>query len=203
VNAKNDNGGVVRYPTAPLKRAEGFLSEIHTHLLKIRNTLVAHDGFAYIEPRIIMYNLNVPPSGTKIPISITPTNKCISYPSELSDVEKLKGHVAATSTAIEKKLEEDLGRLRKIAIAYPDEAEEARKFERKLDRFGVPVEGYRLNVPEYSGEPWLNVPEPDFSSVHNGFRYQRMDVRRDFFGPETIDLPNGEQVVITPNAVRG
>lgn len=203
VNAKNSDGGVVRYPIAPLKRAEGFLPEMHAHLLEIRNTLVAHDDFTYIEPRIIMANLNDPRSGAKIPISITVTNKCISYPSEFDDVKKMKGHVAATLTAIRDKLEDDLGRLRRMAIAYPDEAEEARKYARNHDRFDVPADGYRLNVPEFSAEPWLNVPEPDFSSVHKGFRYQRMDVRHEFLGPETIDLPNGERVVIKPNAPKG
>lgn len=46
---------------------------------------------------------------------------------------------------------------------------------------------------------WLESKEPDYSEIHNGFRYEKCIIQQEFYGPEKIKLPNGEEVEITPN----
>src|SRR5437899_9433594 len=56
--------GLVSYPTQQLRKVSGFSMEIHRHLLTVRNTLIAHDDFDQIEPRILIFGFN--PNGFDI-----------------------------------------------------------------------------------------------------------------------------------------
>lgn len=200
LNSQGPDGQTIRYSTKHLTACEGFSSQMHKHLLEVRNALVAHDDFTYIEPRLLTMAMEVPPSGTMVPMSMTVTNKCIGYPAKLDDAKMMTLHVAAAFSGVQRKLADDLARLRKIMLDHPDLAEAGKKYAGHYGSFDIAATGTAFDVPVYSNDPWLNVREPDFSSVHNGYRYQRVDIRRDFTGPETIDLANGEQLVIAPRS---
>jgi len=62
----------------------------------------------------------------------------------------------------------------------------------------IPADGARLAQPDINNEPWLNPGEPDYSTVHNGFIYETLRLKRDFHGPETIKLPEGTSFKISP-----
>src|SRR5690349_243891 len=91
LNSSDGDGGSMKYPTKHLKGAAGYSIELHDHLIEVRNALVAHDDFSYIEPRLLMMTMEL--SGMKIPFSITITNKCLGYPAELADAMKMRDHV--------------------------------------------------------------------------------------------------------------
>jgi len=37
------------------------------------------------------------------------------------------------------------------------------------------------------------------ASIHNGYHYESVKMKKEFFGPEKIKMPNGDEIVITPN----
>ena len=78
--------GNIRYPIKHLKKIENFSLEIHKHLLELRNTLVAHDDFESIEPRIIHLFMSLEGTDFPIPMSIAVSNKCLAYPIDLEGV---------------------------------------------------------------------------------------------------------------------
>ena len=100
--------GRTRYPVRQLKAVRGFSSEIHTHLLELRNTLVAHDDLESIEPRILQFCVSITESAFSIPVSIAISNKCLAYPADLSSVHKLREHVAACVQGVLDNLNSDL-----------------------------------------------------------------------------------------------
>ena len=62
----------------------------------------------------------------------------------------------------------------------------------------IPIGGTRPVLPDFMKDSWLDVPEPDFSEVHNGFRYESISMKREFHGPESIELPDGRRIKISP-----
>ena len=102
-----------------------------------------------------------------IPTSLVIANKCISHPADLLGAQKLRDHVAAALSGIEKKLFNDLGTLRSITISHPDQASQARKYQRHVEQMNIPADGTRLAQPDINNEPWLNPVEPDYSTVHH------------------------------------
>ena len=198
---KNDSGnGRVSFPIKKLKKTPGFNSNVHKHLIDIRNTLIAHDDFNEVLPKILITNMVMSGTEFSIPMSIIVSNKCVSHPSDLSVAHELKNHVAAAVEGSLAKLNEDIERIRKIAIDEQEQVGSASKYSRTLkEKINIPVGGGRIEHPDFSGEPWLNVDEPNFSDIHNGFMYEEVRLKRDFNGPEKIELPNGHYVVIGPN----
>lgn len=190
--------GRVTYPVSSLKKLPTFSVKAHEHIITVRNTLVAHDDFEQIEPRMLLMNVNVEGSSLDIPVSIAIANKCISHLSDLQGTHTIRNHVMSALQGVGKKLSEDIKRIRSIAIEHPNQVEEAVKYSKNYGKDHIPVGGKQFNPPDFLNEQWLDPIEPDFSEVHNGFRYERVTFRQDFYGPERIKLPNGYEIEITP-----
>ena len=187
----------ILYGYKKLKSQAGFSEDLHKHILNVRDTLIAHDDLDQIEPRVLSHGISMAPSNLNIPVTLAIANKCISHPADLLGAQKLKSHIAATLSGIEKNLFDDLGILRSIIISHPDQASEARKYKRHVGQVDIPADGARLAQPDINNEPWLNPNEPDYSTIHNGFVYETLRFKRDFHGPETIQLPDGTSINIS------
>lgn len=198
LNNRSESGNIT-YPIKQLKKNSSFSLEMHEHILELRNTLIAHDDFEQIEPRILTAGLQPSQIDFLIPTTIWMSNKCISYPSDLKGSIKLKEHVAVTLSSIQQKLTEDITRFRKVLIDFPEQAKKAKKYEQHLSKTNIPVSGATFISPGYTNEKWLDTPEPTFAEIHNGYHYESIQMKQDFTGPETIQLPNGMTVIITPN----
>lgn len=199
--------GSVRYPVKHLKNTSEFNPNVHEHLLLVRNTLIAHDDLDQVEPRALLEGMTIKDvggtplkgSGYFIPMSVTISNKCISHPADLDGASKMLEHVTGTLSGILSKLNEDLGTLRQARLDFPEEAEAAEKYQRNHDEnVTIPAGGMRYVPPSLSDESWLIPTEPDFTDIHNGFRYETITLRREFPGPEKIKLPGGGWVEIQP-----
>lgn len=197
----NDSGsGLISYPIKTLRKESGFRLDIHKHLVSIRNTLIAHDDFKEVFPTILTTNMRMGGTDFDIIISITMSNKCISHPSDLSVVAIFKEHVSAALDGTVVKLMDDLARFRKCVMDDPTLAESGCKNSRLVEKkMSIPPGGRAFVFPDLSSDPWLDVDEPDFSGIHNGFRYEEIKFQRDFSGPEEIILPNGDRLVLTPS----
>jgi len=197
----NFGSGLIKYPMRHLSKVNGFSNAMHDHLLHVRNTLVAHDDFEEIEPRVLMMTVNVSiekGSGPwSVPMSISVANKRISHPADLDGASKMRTHVRAVMQGVQQKLFNDIGTLRAVALKCPDQAETPRYSKAYGDQH-IPVDGARLKIPTTSDDPWLNPDEPNFNVIHNGFCYEQAVLKRDFNGPERIVFPDGSSFVIRP-----
>ena len=172
LKTKTDNGSIA-YPIKHLGKAKGFSKVLHSQLLSIRNTLVAHDDFDQIEPRILMFGLC--PEGTTniVPTSLVISNKCISHLDVSDGLKVIENHIKAARLGISQKLFEDIGKLRNATIQYPDQAKDSQKYSKNYGKVHIPSKGEtKLIPPEFMNDKWLDLKEPDFSVVNNGFRYE-------------------------------
>lgn len=190
--------GDVCYQLKWLTKMPDFSVDVHKHLITLRRTLIAHDDFTQIEPRIVGFSLGHEGVSDRLVTSLIISNKCVACPIDRSSTEKIRDHISIALKGVLQKLCEDLGRLRDIERKHPDQARQAQKYYRDCGKIEIPKEGTRLTQPDVSGESWLDIPDPDFSAVHNGFRYEEVKVRVNFHGPDEIRLPDGGSLRITP-----
>lgn len=190
--------GRIRYKTQQLKSINGFSMEMHEHLLQLRNTLVAHDDLESIEPRLLEFCISPTDSTLRIPLSVAISNKCLSYPADLLSIHKIKEHVEACVQGVLTKLQIDLKNVRDASLAHPEQANENIRYQKNYGQSKVEKEGANIKPPNFMADEWLNTNAPDFSHIHNGFRYEELRVRRDFYGPEIIKFPDGSEMHITP-----
>lgn len=190
--------GRTRYPVRHLKVESDFDHELHTHLIELRNTLIAHDDLESIEPRILQFCLSIAPSGFSVPISIGVSNKCLSYPIDTQSVEKLRAHVEACMHGAITKIHNDISKARDITLNHPEQAKEDAKYQKNYGQARIEATGSQLSPPDFMADEWLNSNEPSYEHIHNGLLYEELRIRRDFYGPETIKLPDGTSIQISP-----
>lgn len=190
--------GFISYPTKTLKKAAGFSALMHAHILQLRDTLIAHDDFDEIEPKLLLAGFSPHGQDIHIPVWVVISNKCISHPAELEGAIKLKQHVQVTLNAVQEKLHDDMGKLRKIAIDHPELTATSLEYSNNHGTQEVPIGGIRLTPPDFGKEPFLDLQEPTFPEVQNGYRYEWAKLKREFYGPERITLPNGDSFEISP-----
>jgi hypothetical protein len=190
--------GKTRYPVRHLKAEQGFDYAMHTHLLELRNTLVAHDDLESIEPRILQFCLSVNPSGFSIPVSVAVSNKCLAYPINSESTLKLKIHVEACVRGALNKIHSDLAKIRDAALKHPEQTAEGIRYKKDYGQAKIEETGSQLQPPDFMTDEWLNSNEPNFSHIHNGLLYEELRIRRDFYGPEQIRLPDGSEIHISP-----
>lgn len=191
--------GLARYPIKHLKKTADFSGSMHEHLLEVRNTLIAHDDFVQIEPKILSFGFSLEGADFQIPTTIITSNKTISHPADLDGALKMQKHVKAALIGIQNKFGEDITRLRKIGLEKPEQKQKAEQYSKHYGKSKISESGSQLTPPDFSKDSYLNTREPDFSDVHNGYRYEEIRIRIDFNGPERIKLPNGYEVEISPN----
>ncbi len=164
----------------------------------MRRRLIAHDDLTEIEPRIVASSVGHEGVSDRLIISMAISNKCLAYPVDFNSVEKIRNHVSAALKGVLGRLCEDMGAFRKIQREHPDQAREARRYSEELGKIEIQKGGVRLTLPNPSTESWLDVPEPDFSSIHNGFHYEEVRIQMNFHRPDEIQLPDGGTIKITP-----
>ncbi len=194
--------GRTRYSVRQLKTIEGFSAEMHNHLVELRNTLVAHDDLESIEPRLLQFCLSPSGSAYSIPMSIAISNKCLSYPADLQSVRKVRGHVASCVEGVLNKLYADLARVRDTALKHPEQTKENVRYQKNYGQSKTEEGGSHIQPPDFMSDEWLNANAPDFEHIQNGLRYEELRVRRDFYGPEIIKLPDGCKLHISPPATK-
>lgn len=190
--------GKTRYRTRHLKNESAFNAGLHQHLIELRNTLVAHDDLESIEPRILQMCMAVQPTGFNIPVSIGLSNKCLAYPISSESVVKLRAHVAACVQGALNKVHQDLARVRDATLNHPEQAAEGQRYAKHYGEARIEEGGTHLQPPDLMSDEWLNSSAPSFSHVHKGLMYEELRVRRDFYGPERIGLPDGSEIEISP-----
>jgi hypothetical protein len=190
--------GKTRYPIRHLKGQSGFDATMHEHLLELRNTLIAHDDLESIEPRILSFGPSIAPSGFHVPVSIALSNKCLAYPITPDGVVKLKEHVTACVQGALNKLHLDIAKVRDAALKHPEHAVAGSRYEKNYGQAQIEEGGSHLQPPDFMRDEWLNSNAPNYCHIHNDLLYEELRIRRDFFGPEKIRLPDGSEIHLSP-----
>jgi hypothetical protein len=191
-------GGKTRFSVRALKAIPGFVAGIHQHLLELRNSLVAHDHLDSIQPHILTLFLSVESPATLIPVSVVASNMCLAFPNTVAAIESLRDHVAACAQGAQNKLYSDLARIRQAALDNPSAVRDGSRYEKDYGP-ATPLSGSRFQPSDMLQNEWLDIGPPSFSHAQPGFHYETLRVRRDFYGPQTITLPNGKLVHINPS----
>jgi len=189
------DGSKARYPLKRIKQAEGFSVSMHDHLLNIRDTLIAHDDFDQITPRVLVFGLTAT-DGLFVPLSVGLSNKCLGFPAEVPTIVAMHNHCAAAELAMSVCLKEDAEQLRMAYLRGPDP--DPPKYANNYGQADVGPSIAQLQPPEFMNDAWLDPKEPDFSDVHAGFRYEMLKWRHDLSGPGEFDLGNGATMRIVP-----
>jgi hypothetical protein len=189
------SAGTMQYPTRALKRTEGFSSKIHEHLIEVRNTLIAHDDFKQIEPRILSFSVGATGGNVHLPLEITISNKCLECASG-GALDEIKNHVETTVEAVLVRLVNDISRFRDFVIEHPEDAKMSSKYLRDLGQIEVPVGGKYVDIPDLTGEPYLDADEPTFPVE---YEYARVDVRVRFRDARVVEVDRGRFRVSYPD----
>ncbi|HVY89630.1 MAG TPA: hypothetical protein VG942_12225 [Hyphomonadaceae bacterium] len=107
--------GTARFPFKSIKDAPGFSVSVHEHLLEVRNTLIAHDDFDAVLPRLIHEGPEI--GGHIIPLAVAIANVTILYPTDVESAKKLETHVEAAAKATMEKLVVDMAAYRQCVLA--------------------------------------------------------------------------------------
>jgi len=191
-------GRKVSYPIKNIKNIEGFSKDIHDHIITVRNTLVAHDDFTEIPPRVLKFGIHLSEEDFFIPTSVVVSNKCISFPSSPETFKKMQVHSQACCNAIYLNLIKLIAEIRNITLNNPDIIKKDQKYSRNYGQAKVENGATNLQPPEFMNDEWLNTPVPDYSNLHNGYEYEETKIKIDFRGPEKITTPNGTVLEISP-----
>ena len=190
LNSNYHNGEQIKYPIKHLKKSVGFSQELHDHLALVRNTLIAHDDFEEIQPRLLQSGSDLPEWDLFFPQNIAVANKCLSFPIELATVEQMKQHVHACCAGVHEKLMADLNKLRDLTINNRQEAIDSAEYTKN---YGEIIIGNDVDnaIPDTSKDDWLRTKVPDYSKLHSGYKYEEARLGREFPLPEKVTLPNG------------
>ncbi len=174
------------YPTKQLKKhCEGFDIELHNHLIKIRHSVVAHDDFNYIDPKLLQVGVDA--NGLFIPTTMIMSNKCISYPSKIQFLNSILKHVSVTTEFIYIKLRDDLTLLRKQIIEHPSTVKKS-QYTKDFGDINNPTQ----DTSNIKNDTWLDIPAPTFETVEKEYKYEQIRVGKDFTDYEKFEFPNGE-----------
>jgi hypothetical protein len=184
--------GKIKYPIKHLRDIPGFKQELHEHLLDLRNKFVAHDDYNEIDTRLLKFGFRYNNYPVFIPTSIAISNKQISHPADIQTVLGLKEHIAAVLDGVGRKLNDDVGKLRKIIIDNPEEAIESSKYTNDYGSVAINADGTIPPPPDFTDDEWLNTDEPDFSHIDKGYRYEDIRYKNDFMEP--IEVPLSENL---------
>jgi hypothetical protein len=190
------------YKTKDLKKVNGFSEAMHKHLITVRNTLVAHDDFTEITPRLLTSGMIMAEEDFFIPTSVAISNKCISYPLNFTTVQQMQLHTQTCCNGVHSKLIEDIEELRSLTLRFPEMARENSEYESHYGETKIEANSSPLiQPPDFLNDQWLNTPVPDYSELHNGYMYEEERINKDFHGPEKIVTPKGMEFNISPTVM--
>jgi len=155
------------YPIKRIKHNEGFSSEIHKHLLEIRDVLVAHDDLDIIEPKFMVHSYKF--DGIEYPMSATITNKCLGYPGDWGMLAKIRSHVQSCFDAMRCRLTEDMHAVIDAHMRDPERNDECLAYA--IDILSGVMPG--TPIPKFVDDAFLDVVTPKFENVHGGYIYDQ------------------------------
>jgi len=93
-----------------------------------------------------------------------------------------------------------LREFRRLILEEPEIAEREKVFTDALATGQkIPKGGGRIkDIPDISKHPYLDAGVPDFSEIHDGFRYETAALKVLFYGPEKHMLDDGGYMEIKP-----
>lgn len=165
-------GGTVQYPLKKLKKAPGFDSDLHDHLMEMRDKIVAHSDYSML--RSTMY-LQAIGDSQELPI-------CLGL-----NVKRLRG-IESKSLADRYGFHFEVC-VSHIAGTFNDEFNELARFVRGNPQFFEDTQNLPLQESEHIATPSLammpgpqgpagDVAEPEFPDELSGYKYEKLSHQR-------------------------
>lgn len=164
--------GKVQYPVRDLKREPGFDSELHEHLLKIRDRLIAHSDYGLLRSTMYMQSVGNPPS---LPVSLGINVKRMVGIEDRHLAERYVRHFSSCVTRIARRFDDEFNSLGRSVRDKPEIFGQTSNLPLVHQSHG-PIPSLRP-LPSPHG-PAGDVQEPDFVEELAGYKYERLTHQR-------------------------
>lgn len=163
--------GKVKYQESSLKGAMGFDRELHTHLLNLRNKMIAHADYDVLASTMYVQTVG----DEQLPLSIGINVKVIFGIESRELADRYLAHFGACMTAIETTLNQELNELAAEAKKYPLEFGATHNLPVASSK--MTINGEDQVLPGPTGQA-AGVAEPQFAETLAGYSYMTLQHER-------------------------
>jgi hypothetical protein len=166
------NTGSVQYPVKQLKEEPGFDLELHEHLIKLRNRIVAHSDYSML--RSTMY-LQAVGDLQELPVSLGINVKRLRGIESRELANRYNRHFAACIAQIAKTFDSEFNELARHVRVNPKYFEDTQNLPLQRTEHGaIPS---LTPMPRPHG-PSGDVEEPEFPDGLSGYKYEKLTHQR-------------------------
>ena len=159
--------GKVTYAVSALKKAPGFDHELHSHLMVLRNRLIAHADYGLLASTMYLQTIG----DEKLPVEMGINVKSMFGFEARSLAERYQTHFVACMTSIEETLNRELREVATQAQKYPEEFHATHNVPIAMSELEPTRE--LKDFPGPTG-PAGDVAEPSFPEGLSGYRYRTL-----------------------------
>lgn len=156
--------GKVVYGISSLKKASGFDSELHSHILQLRNQLLAHSDYSLLASTMYLQTIG----DEQLHIAMGVNVKIMFGLESKSLAERYRVHFHSCISSIEETLSQELKEVAKQAQQYPDEFNATHNVP--VDTSEAKLSADLKDFPGPTG-PASHVTEPSIPEGLSGYRY--------------------------------
>jgi hypothetical protein len=161
--AQTKDGKVV-YASTALKKAPGFDRELHSHLLDLRNQLIAHADYDLLASTMYLQTIG----DEMLPIELGINVKSMFGIEKRTLAERYQAHFQACLEVIEEMLNRELKQVVDQAKKYPEEFKATHNVPISTSEYKITTEDKEFPGPT---GPASQVTEPPFPEGLSGYRY--------------------------------
>lgn len=156
--------GKVSYGESALKKAPGFDRDLHSHLLTLRNQLIAHSDYDFFPSTMYLQTVG----DEMLPVAMGVNVKSMFGIEARSLAERYQVHFRSCMKSIEETLNQELREIARQARNYPTEFNASHNVPISTSEANLATEF--LDFPGPTG-PSSHVSEPSFPEGLRGYRY--------------------------------
>jgi hypothetical protein len=156
--------GKLKYPVSALRKTPGFDHELHSHLLDLRNNLIAHGDYDLLPSTMYLQTVG----DEKLPVAMGVNVKCIVGIEARPLAERYQAHFRTCLTVIEEMLNRDLREIAARAQTHPEEFHATHNIPAAILEVKPTIE-----LADFPGPVGAagDVAEPSFSERLSGYKY--------------------------------
>ncbi len=156
--------GKVIYPTKTLKRTVGFDAELHTHILNLRNRLIAHSDYDVFPSTMYLQIIG----DERLPVSLGLNVKGMIGIQEHALAARYEKHLSVCAGSIETALNQECNELALQSRLHPAEFSRGQNIPEVAQVFKATSE--EADIPPPIG-PASEVANPSFPEALSGYNY--------------------------------
>ena len=122
VDNRSSTGANRRFSISGLKKAPGFDRDLHNHILRLRQTLIAHHDTSVVKAQLSHMTLTNQQAEGKPPLTVQTEGKvkALHAMAKKEIAEQYLKHMAASVTYLYKATHDSLGKLHRVRVLHPN-----------------------------------------------------------------------------------